>query len=304
MTIFRDDSSFPLRSSHITGWGDALGVWGPERVSVPVKPFVEWNEWWSYFDIVAQMEQPPSAAALAVGKLAVNQFMVIPLLYMPLFFAFTGALGGLDVKQSFARAQSLYFPLLRRNYFFWLPVQFFQFFVLAPEWQIPFVSVSSLVWTVILSSIGGSSQPPASPSTIVSYDVQQTDNEEVVTVVAVDGGPVNDVRDDVLLEDVENALIPESVNNALSNDKVVAGVQGGLLALLASAADDATLGAVLSEMFDGEIGLGVTLLTLAGAGLGRGANQPSRQCRATCRGGAGITGERCRLQMLQYARGN
>lgn len=59
---------------------------------------------------------PPSPEVLAAAKVAINQFAVVPLLYMPLFFAITGALGGLDVNASIERMRTLYAPILKRNY--------------------------------------------------------------------------------------------------------------------------------------------------------------------------------------------
>jgi Mpv17 / PMP22 family len=121
---------FSYLNAHVGEWGQSLGIWGGSGTAVvPVDDVVDLEDWWRYFDVVAQLENPPSPAALAIAKLAVNQFLMIPVVYMPLFFAVTGFLGGMDAKQSWARAQSLYFPLLRRNYFYWLPVQFFQFLV-------------------------------------------------------------------------------------------------------------------------------------------------------------------------------
>lgn len=222
---------FNYLSQHIAGWGDAIGIWGPERAPLEVDAVFDLNEWWSYFDIVAQLQHPPSDAAIAAGKVAVNQFLTVPFVYMPLFFAITGALGGLDFNQAKARMQSLYFPLLQRNYFFWLPTQFVQFFVVPPEWQIPFLSLASLVWTVLLSSIGGSSAQTASPSQIVAYETVANNggassDEELVMIVRVDAGPVNAVEDEVRLDDVSDALVPEAVTDAvegvLSDAKVEA----------------------------------------------------------------------------------
>lgn len=55
-----------------------------------------------------------------------NQFLVIPLLYYPLFFTLTGYLQGLNLKQIWYRAKTTIFPLLKRNWLFWIPMQFIQ----------------------------------------------------------------------------------------------------------------------------------------------------------------------------------
>ena len=281
---------FNYLSQHINDWGDGLGIWGPERAPIEVDAVFGLDEWWTYFDIVAQLENPPSDAMVAAGKLVVNQFLTVPLVYMPLFFALTGALGGLNFHQAKARAMSLYLPLLKRNYVFWLPTQFFQFSVVPPEWQIPFLSAASLVWTVILSSIGGSSAQKASPSQIVAYetiteesdDFSDTD-EKRVSVVRVDAGPVNALDDDVRLEDVENALVPERVSDAvkgvLQDAKVEAGAGGAALGLLVSTADEALIGEAVANLVNAEVGVGVAVVT-AGASLLAASMRDSNSTKA------------------------
>jgi hypothetical protein len=265
---------FNYLSQHIAEWGKALKVWGPDRVELPVDGIIASDEWWSYFDVVENLESPPTEAALALGKLFINQGLVIPTVYMPLFFIVTGLVAGLNWNEIKARAQSLYFPLLRRNYFFWLPIQFLQFFVIPAEWQIPYVSSMSLLWTVILSSIGGSTAP-ASPSTIVAYentDAVGTNGEEYVTVLRVDPGPVNEILDEVRLEDVQHALVPDKLVDTVKdvfNDGRVGAASGGLaLGLLAAAADDAMIGSALASAINGEVGMGVEMAAAAGAGVG------------------------------------
>ena len=75
---------FDYLNAHLVGVGVDLGVWG--------SPWIP----------------PPSSEVLAAAKVAVNQFVVVPALYMPLFFFVTGALGGLDMEASLERMRSLY----------------------------------------------------------------------------------------------------------------------------------------------------------------------------------------------------
>lgn len=266
---------FGYLAEHISHWGEVLGVWGPDHASLPVNIVETDPAWWRYFDVVSQLENPPSSNALAVGKLVMNQLVVVPVIYMPLFFAFTGLISGLDVSQSFARAKSLYFPILRRNYLFWLPMQFIQFLVVPMDFQITFVSSASLVWTVILSSIGGGSTAPASPSTIVAYETEEKLGEEVVLLSRVDPGPVNEITDDVTLEDVTSALIPDQFANTMteaaemaSSDVAVLTTGGLTVGLLASAADGAVIGEAVGALVGVETGVGVAAVATAGAGLG------------------------------------
>uniref|UniRef100_A0A7S1YLY7 Uncharacterized protein n=1 Tax=Ditylum brightwellii TaxID=49249 RepID=A0A7S1YLY7_9STRA len=91
----------------------------------------------------------------AITKVCTNQFVMVPLAYMPLFFAITGTLRGLSVHESVDRAKGLVIPLLIKNYSFWLPVQFIQFYAIDPNWQIPYLCVAGLIWNAILSSMAG-----------------------------------------------------------------------------------------------------------------------------------------------------
>jgi len=249
---------FNYLSDHIASWGNALRIWGTRNPDIKVDQMYGSAEWWMYFDVKAQLDQPPSDAALAVAKLAVNQFGMVPGLYMPLFFAMTGALADLNPRESIERAKSMYLPLLQRNYFYWLPVQFFQFFAVPTEWQIPFLSTASLFWTVILSSISSQQQTPTA-----QYVVYSEEEEPIVTKV------VNkDVTDDVRLEDVEQNLVPGVVKSTLKNPKVRATTTGGLLGLLAAAAEDGFLAGLVARTLPASF-FAATLNTSAeGSGVG------------------------------------
>jgi Mpv17 / PMP22 family len=246
---------FTFMTNHVQEWGDMLGLWGPERVSFPVEDVInKWSHWWEYFDVVTQLEHPASPTALAAAKVGINQFLVIPFVYMPLFIAFTGLVSGLDKDQATARAESLYIPLLQRNWFFWLPVQFLQFLVIPQDYQIPFLSAASLVWTVILSSIGSA----AAPSQTVTYETTtgDGDDDDIVVVLPVEVGAVNQITDQVRLEDV----LPDVPTQWAS---------GGLTAgLLVAAADEASLGATVGGLINAEEAVGVALVSAVGAGLG------------------------------------
>lgn len=274
---------FDFLEKHILDWGENLYLWGhPAQTSIPVTYFVEKEEWWQYFDLVSQIEKvmatlkdPPSQEMVAAAKLAVNQFLVIPLLYMPLFFGITGALGGLDVSKSIARARSLYVPILQRNYFFWLPIQFIQFLFLPVDYQIPFVCAASLCWTIILSSIGGS--PTVAPSSIVTYETAEADGSSeagLVTALSVDAGAVNEMIDAVYLEDVQKALVPKRVSSAVDDaigdipQFVGTSAKGLTAGLLAAAADDAAIGSAVGGMLGAEATVGIAIVAAVGAGVG------------------------------------
>lgn len=87
-----------------------------------------------------------------------NQFVVIPFFYYPVFFTLTGFTQGLSAEASLERAQTTIVPLLKRNWLFWIPVQYFQFGYVEEQLQIPFLCVAGLAWTFILSATAGSAQ--------------------------------------------------------------------------------------------------------------------------------------------------
>ena len=89
----------------------------------------------------------------AVERTLLNQLLIIPALYYPIFFLVTGIAYGLTLEQMRDRAGQLYLPLLRRNVAFWVPTQFVQFAFVQPELQLPFVCVAGLMWNIILSYV-------------------------------------------------------------------------------------------------------------------------------------------------------
>jgi len=296
---------FQFLQTHVADWGEYFHIWGhPAATDIPVQSFLEQhgNEWWEYFDlkrdidlIMDTLQDPPSPFELAAAKVALNQFLVIPMVYMPLFFLVTGAVAGLDWNKMQARAQSLYVPLLQRNYLFWLPIQTVQFWIVPTDYQVPFVCVASLCWTVVLSSIGGSAAPSASPSSIVAYQVVEAEQplpdeaqgaassdpqtqppEPVYQVLSVDAGAANEITDEVLWEDVRDAVVPKDVRDAVgdvqealtNNPRVGAGAGGLALGLLASAADEAAIGATLGSALGASEDLGIAVMAAVGAGAG------------------------------------
>jgi len=94
--------------------------------------------------------------AAILEQTCANQFIVIPFLYYPVFFTLTGYVQGLSADASIERAQNTLIPLLKRNWLFWLPVQYYQFGYVDEPLQIPFLCVAGLAWTFILSLAAGS----------------------------------------------------------------------------------------------------------------------------------------------------
>lgn len=140
------------------------------------------------------LASPLSPGVLAALKVSVNQFLVVPFVYMPVFFALTGAVGGMSPKESLDRARELFAPLIVRNYAFWLPAQMIQFALIPPEFQITYLCAAGLFWNMILSAAtngGGSSS-------------QQEHQDDAAYAYAEDGVTLSDVED--LLSDVGDVL--------------------------------------------------------------------------------------------------
>ena len=244
--------------------GEAINVWGPSRATIPVEDVYALNEWWSYFDVVSVLENPPSNAAVATAKLAVNQFLIVPTVYMPLFFALTGSLATLDYQGSVDRAKEKYIPILTRNYSYWLPMQFIQFLVIPQEWQIFYISLASVLWTVILSSLA-TEQPVLPQEAANTIDTTAA----ATTTTITDSVTANALAtDNVSLEDVGETLIPQAARKVLVNPKFSFTTAGGFVGLLASAANDGLVGAFVSNLLGATVGSGVALTTAMGAFIG------------------------------------
>jgi hypothetical protein len=114
---------------------------------------------------------------------------VIPLIYYPVFFSLTGYVQGLTKEQTIERVQTTIVPLLKRNWLFWIPVQYFQFGYVDEPLQIPFLCVVGLAWTFILSLAAGS---------VSSYD-----EEEVVTAAATVVGSSQYDYEGLLLDNID-----------------------------------------------------------------------------------------------------
>ncbi len=109
---------------------------------------------------------PPGRWLAAAECTLLNQFVVIPLLYLPLFLLLSGVTRGMGLRSIVAEARRKYVPLLRWNWAFWLPVQC-AFFALVPDdLLVPFTCVAGLLWSRVLSTLVYATQhlpalPPA-----------------------------------------------------------------------------------------------------------------------------------------------
>mmetsp|Transcript_33317 Transcript_33317/g.107157 ORF Transcript_33317/g.107157 Transcript_33317/m.107157 type:complete len:271 (+) Transcript_33317:208-1020(+) len=101
----------------------------------------------------------PDRLGAALVKTATMQFVAVPALYFPLFFAVVAAVRGYPPSEAVEYARAQIRPLLLRCWSFFLPLQLSNFVLVPDEWQVTYVSLGSFVWTCILSY--ASSPPPA-----------------------------------------------------------------------------------------------------------------------------------------------
>jgi len=110
-----------------------------------------------------------------------NQFIIIPIIYYPVFFSLTGWVQGLSLEATMERVQSTIVPLLKRNWAFWIPVQYFQFGYVDEPLQIPFLCAVGLAWTFILSTSAGSTKNYADEDSIEAPTLNSVNEELVVS---------------------------------------------------------------------------------------------------------------------------
>lgn len=101
------------------------------------------------------MKQSSLAFTAAMERTFLYQFILIPFFYYPIFFTFTGLMQGLNLKETFERAKKSFLPCWKRNLIFWIPTQMVMFGLISENWQIPFVCVMGILWSMILSVVAG-----------------------------------------------------------------------------------------------------------------------------------------------------
>eukprot|EP00529_Nitzschia_sp_RCC80_P023887 CAMPEP_0113448574 /NCGR_PEP_ID=MMETSP0014_2-20120614/4836_1 /TAXON_ID=2857 /ORGANISM="Nitzschia sp." /LENGTH=461 /DNA_ID=CAMNT_0000339789 /DNA_START=112 /DNA_END=1497 /DNA_ORIENTATION=+ /assembly_acc=CAM_ASM_000159 len=100
--------------------------------------------------------------AAAIERTMLYQLVIVPTLYYPVFFIFTGFIQGLSLNETLERMKSNYFKCWGRNLQFWIPTQFVLFGMINEHWQIPFACAMGMVWSSILSLTAGSAKPASS----------------------------------------------------------------------------------------------------------------------------------------------
>ncbi|KAJ1468782.1 hypothetical protein T484DRAFT_1920083 [Baffinella frigidus] len=117
-----------------------------------------------------------SGVSQALARVLINQLIVTPLLYFPLFYAWRGFCRSESVPRTLTLARKECWPTLKLNWAFWLPAQALVFacfsaLVLAcfsVTYHVPLCCLLALVWTCLLSFASvahDTPQPTASPAT-------------------------------------------------------------------------------------------------------------------------------------------
>ena len=122
------------------------------------QPILMWIETTFTGRFLATFLSLPLPLLATAERVAFNMFVVSPWAYYPLYFAITGPLQGLTVRDTWRRAQAQFPSLFGINLCYWLPVQSLQFALVPPQYKVPFICLAGLVWNVILSALTGSAR--------------------------------------------------------------------------------------------------------------------------------------------------
>lgn len=126
------------------------GLWQPHWFNV-----LNSYDWTGY--LTPGIAIPTDAALESLGSsvapLLVNQLVVIPLLYWPAYFLFTGAAERTDVATSLQTLHARLPELMRANLTFWLPAQAAQFAYVPVEDQAVYVAVMGVIWNGVLATL-------------------------------------------------------------------------------------------------------------------------------------------------------
>merc|ERR1712032_1169244 len=84
-------------------------------------------------------------------KVALNQFIVTPLVYMPFFHVAYGAFMGQSTEESWRKFRAESFALDARMWMIYIPSNTILFMFIPVQYQIVWTSSVSLLWNVVLS---------------------------------------------------------------------------------------------------------------------------------------------------------
>ena len=123
---------------------------------------LQWSIYGRIFPWVCRKLVPHSPAAAMSLQVVLDQIVVFPAVYFPLFYGIQGAV---DPRSSVAEGMGKWRQNLSEDCsaaLVWAPVQVFNFGVLPVHWRAPFISGAGFLWTAFLSATRGGVKSSAS----------------------------------------------------------------------------------------------------------------------------------------------
>lgn len=125
------------------------------------------------------LAKPLEAASASLLPLALNQLVVIPLLYWPSFFLFMGLVEGKSLSTMFQTLHQRLPSVMKVNLGFWIPAQGFQFGMVPPQHQALYVAAMGVIWNGVLASVTTPAPAPAIDTSSSSTDAAAREDVEI-----------------------------------------------------------------------------------------------------------------------------
>jgi len=115
----------------------------------------------------AQYAETVSSLVVTVGRMFLNQFVAIPLLYYPFFFLISATVRGERplIAAVVNRARKVWARALLANWRFWVPCQLIQFALVPKDLQVPYCLACGVAWNTLLSRLDAKETAKNSTST-------------------------------------------------------------------------------------------------------------------------------------------
>ena len=94
---------------------------------------------------------PGATITTVMKKTAVHHVFLNPVIYLPAFYAFNGALTGQTPDEIVDKAKVGYVPTLQKLWMTWIPSTVIQFYFIPLQHQVLWVSGVSFGWNILLS---------------------------------------------------------------------------------------------------------------------------------------------------------
>ena len=94
---------------------------------------------------------PARTVLHSAGKMALDQFCHVPLLFLPVFYSVDAWLRGEGLEHVRQKYEREAWATLKVNWVIWVPASFVSFAIVPLHWRIPYVSAVSFVSTWVFS---------------------------------------------------------------------------------------------------------------------------------------------------------